>query len=141
MRFLILSRVVALLAGLTVAGACSDSTAPNDGLNPGEGATGTVFMMLAPTSATISPGQVVVLQAQLHNRLGTPIQGATITWKSHNDAVASVSARGEVSGKAEGHAVIIASAQGMSRTATIHVLPRGPEQELRPNMDPARKTQ
>jgi uncharacterized protein YjdB len=134
---LTLSRVVAVLAGLTIAGACTDSNAPVDPFNPGEAPTDGTFMTLAPTSATISPGQTVLLHAQLHERLGTPIQGVTIKWRSHNQAVASVSDGGEVQGKAEGHAVIIASAQGRSQVATVHVLRRGPQIELKPNMDPA----
>lgn len=139
MRALTLSRIVAVLAGLAVAGACTDSTG-----NSFEGDVGPIdgaFLMLSPTSATISPGQVVVLQAQLHGRLGMVMPEVAIRWRSHNDAVASVSDRGEVHGKAEGHAVIIASAGGTSQTATIHVLRRGPGIGPKPNMDPARWTQ
>jgi hypothetical protein len=141
MRVLMLSRVVAILAGLTVAGACTDSTdtSPINALpGPIDG-----VLLLSPTSATISAGQTVVLRAQVLDRLGMPMSDVPITWRSHNDAVASVSDGGEVHGKAEGHAVIIASARGTSRTATIHVLPtpQQPKQELKPNMDPGRTAQ
>jgi hypothetical protein len=139
MRALTLSRVVAVLAGLTIAGACTDSGAPL-GIDPDQTSTDGTFMTLAPTAATISPGQTVVLHARLHERLGPPLQGVTIRWRSHNEAVASVSDQGEVRGKAEGHALIIATAQGRTRTATIHVLGRGPEIGPKPNMDPARKS-
>lgn len=134
MRALMLSRVVAILAGLTFVGACTDST-DNSAIDALPGSIDGV-LLLSPTSATLSPGQAVVLQAQVLDRLGMPMRDVAITWRSHNDAVASVSDRGEVRGKAEGHAVIIASARGTSRTATIHVLSRGPKQELKPNMDP-----
>jgi uncharacterized protein YjdB len=139
MRALTLSRVVAVLAGLTIAGACTDSTAPRDPATPIEGPIDGTFMTLAPTSATISPGQTVMLHAQLHQRLGTPLQGVTITWRSHNESVASVSDGGVVQAKAEGHAVIVASAHGRSQTATVNVRRPGPKEPI-PSMDPARWT-
>jgi hypothetical protein len=135
MRTLTLSRVVAVLAGLTIAGACTDST-DNSSIDPLVGPSGRI-LLLSPTSATISPGQTVVLNAQLLDGRGVPMSEA-VTWRSHNEAVAVVSGGGEVSGKAEGHAVVIASAQGMSQTATIHVLRRASAKEPAPNMDPAR---
>jgi hypothetical protein len=140
MRADTLSRVVAVLAGLATAGGCTDNSAPLE-INPPETSTDGTFMTLAPTTATISPGQTLMIHAQLHERLGTPVQGVTIAWRSHNDAVASVSDRGEVFGRQEGHAVIVATAQGRARTATIHVLRRGPGIGPKPNMDPARWTQ
>jgi hypothetical protein len=135
MRTHLLSRLVAILAGLTLAGACSDST-DNSSIDLLPGAVDG-FLTLSPTSATIVPGQTVLLHAGIHDRLGMPLPQVTVRWSSHNEAVASVSGAGEVHGKAEGHAVIVATAAGKSQTATIHVLRRGPDIGPRPSMDPA----
>lgn len=135
MRALTMSRVVAAITALTVAGGCNDQ-GPSDQEPPRPDAT----MLLAPTSLTIDPGQTVVLQAMLIGRDGQPLQGVTVHWTSTNSAVASVSPSGEVFGRGAGQTVIIASASGLVRTASVRVVGRGPKQEPLPNMDPVRRT-
>jgi hypothetical protein len=134
MRAFSVSRVVAAILALTVAGACSDQ-GPIDEEPSRPDAT----MLLAPTSLTIDAGETVALQAMLLGRDGLPLQGVTIHWASTNSAVASVSSRGEVFGRRAGQAVIIASASGQVQRASVRVLGRGPKQELLPNMDPVRR--
>ncbi len=115
-----MSRVVATLAALSLTSACSDTSGPSGQLGePGRGG-----MTVVPRFATIGPGQVVPLTAQLRDTDGNQIQIVTIRWTSSNDAVATVSSRGEVLGRAEGRAIITAAAHGKAETSAIRVVRR-----------------
>jgi hypothetical protein len=135
-----MSRAVAGLAALSLAGACDDGPT---GLDSGV-ATTSEIMTLVPRAATIQPGKVVFLRAKLIDALGKAVPGIAITWTSSNEAVARVSAAGEVFGRAEGRALIVASASGKTQVSTIHVLlerPRKgqkPDVKQKPTMDPGR---
>jgi uncharacterized protein YjdB len=118
MRAITMSRVAAALAAFTLVGGCNDYTAPPNEPSTPEGLT------VVPRSATIGSGQVVQLKATMRDEFGDALAGVTISWRTSNDAVATVSDRGDVVGRASGHAVITASALGKSQISTIHVLPR-----------------
>jgi hypothetical protein len=126
MRAITMSRVVATLATLSLTAACNDTSGPGGQLGePGRGG-----MTVVPRFATIGAGQVIALTARLRDYDGNRIETVTIGWASSNEAVATVSSRGEVMGRAEGRAIITASAQGDAETSTIRVIgKRGPKPE------------
>jgi uncharacterized protein YjdB len=142
MRATTMSRVAAALAAFTLIGGCNDYTAP-----PSEPST-LGGLTVVPRTATIGSGQVVELKATMRDEFGDPLTAVTIAWRSSNDAVASVSNRGDVVGRTAGHAVITASALGKTQIATIHVLSRAPKpagkpdpKNLKPGMEPDRLRQ
>lgn len=148
MRVITLSRAVAAFAALTLAAACSDTSGP--GGQMGDLSTG--GMNIFPRTATIGSGQTVALKATLIDDHGDRLDGVFVSWSSNNDAVATVSATGEVLGRGAGNAVITASALGKSQFSTIRVLARSPKphpgletpepkpgKKLKPHMEPARR--
>ncbi|MCF0201824.1 MAG: Ig-like domain-containing protein, partial [Bacteroidaceae bacterium] len=75
---------------------------------------------LNPSPAAVKPGGTVTIKATLVPADHT--DDPTITWKSNNTAVATVSADGVVTGIAEGEATIIATtSNGISATCVVKV--------------------
>lgn len=133
MRVMTMSRIVATLSALTLAGACNDAYSPS----PTPTASGGVT--LVPRNATIRPGDVVAFKASLTDEHGDRIEGLSFAWKSSNDAVATVASSGEVYGRGAGHALITATAAGKAQIAAVHVLAQDPKGDTRkPTMEPAR---
>lgn len=130
MRVTSLSRTIAALAALILAGACHDTSGP-DSQGPDLSTGG---MTLIPRSATIRSGEVVVLKATPIDANGGRPAVVGISWTSTNEAVATVTARGEVFGRGAGHAIITASAPGWSQFSTIQVLARS----LKPDSEPGK---
>jgi uncharacterized protein YjdB len=96
-----------------------------------EGKTGSATITIAQqpvasvavtAPATVRVGESASLSAQLLASNGTPLSGRTVTWSSSNPAVIVVSAAGVVTGITEGTAVITATAEGKSGSATLSVL-------------------
>lgn len=148
MRVITLSRAVAACAALTLATACNDTAGPGGQ----EGDLSTGGMNVFPRTATIGSGQTVALKATLIDEYGDRLDGVAISWTSTDDAVATVSAAGEVLGRGAGHAVITASALGKSQFSTVRVLSRSPKphtglenpepkssKKLKPQIEPARR--
>lgn len=79
-------------------------------------------VVVSPASGTLVVGQTMVLTATPKDAAGAPIAGGTVTWASSNPAAATVSATGVVTANATGSAVIAASSEGKSGTATISVV-------------------
>jgi uncharacterized protein YjdB len=132
MRVTTTSRILVALSAITLLGACNDSFSPSQSVPSLEGLT------VVPRSATLQAGQVVALKASLIDEHGDRLDGFTVSWKSSDDAEATVASTGEVVGRSVGHAVITASAAGKSQISTISVLARGQKPDSKPNMDPAR---
>lgn len=134
-----LSRAVAAIAALALAGGCSnDPTGPS-----GPPTLGVGSMAVLPQSATIEPGQVLSLRVSLIDEFGHQVEGAAIRWMSSNPSVASVTAGGQVRGLDVGQATITAEVFTMtgvkSQASTIQVLRPAPRPEIgprRPNMEP-----
>jgi trimeric autotransporter adhesin len=82
---------------------------------------GVASVQLAPTSAVITVGGVIHLQAKALDASGNELAGRTITWTSSNDAVATVDNTGLVTGVATGADTITATSEGKSATAGIAV--------------------
>jgi hypothetical protein len=95
-----------------------------------EGKTGTAVVnvnpvtvarvVVSPGTATMPVGKTVQLTAALFDANGQPITGRTVSWTS-NSSKAAVDANGLVTGVAVGTAVITATADGKSASATIDV--------------------
>jgi uncharacterized protein YjdB len=113
-----MSRIVAALSAITLLAACNDSFSPPPSVPSLEGLT------VVPRSATLQAGQAVALKASLIDEHGDRLDGFIVSWRSSNDAVATVASSGEVVGRSVGHAVITASTAGKSQTSTIQVLAR-----------------
>lgn len=136
MRVTTVSRIIAALSAITLLGACNDSFSPPPNVPSLQGLT------VVPRSATLQAGQVVALKASLTDEHGDRLDGFIVSWRSSNDAVATVATSGEVVGRSVGHAVITASAAGKSQISTIQVLARGQKPDpkaAKPNIDPARR--
>ena len=132
MRVITLSRSVAALGVLTLSVACN-----GDSLTPTPPPPGSESgMTLVPRTATIHAGQIVTLQARLVDEFGDALE-SSISWKSSNDAIATVAATGVVYGRSEGLAVITASAHGKGQFSTIRVLRRDEKPEGKDPKAPA----
>ncbi len=77
---------------------------------------------VTPASATIQVGQTQQLAATLKDASGNTLSGRAVSWSSSNSSVASVSSSGLVTGLAAGSAVITATSEGKSGTATLTVV-------------------
>jgi uncharacterized protein YjdB len=78
-------------------------------------------VVVSPSSASVSTGQTVALQATLRDAANNILTGRTVTWASSNTAVATVSLSGVVQGVTAGAATITATSEGKSGTASITV--------------------
>ena len=85
---------------------------------------GVASVRVTPSSAAITIGETVHLQAQPLNAAGDTLDGRTITWTSANDAVATVDSTGLVTGVSVGATIITATSEGKSGTAGIAVSDR-----------------
>src|SRR5438309_1635827 len=78
---------------------------------------------VAPATASIRVAQTVQLTATPKDSAGGTLAGRTVTWRSGDTTVATVSPSGLVTGMAPGSASITATSEGKSSTAGITVTP------------------
>ena len=109
--------------------ACSETASPPtpDSLSPSFAKGGQPGKLksvaISPTTATVDVGGTVQLTATANPANATP----TFAWSSSNNAVATVSAAGLVTGMGSGSATITVSGGGKSASATVSVaLPAPP---------------
>ncbi|MFL5582205.1 MAG: Ig-like domain-containing protein [Gemmatimonadaceae bacterium] len=76
---------------------------------------------VAPTTASIVEGSSVALTARALDAAGAQVPGAVIAWSTSNQAVATVSTAGVVTGTGGGTATITAASGGQSAAATVTV--------------------
>ena len=76
---------------------------------------------VTPPSSTIAPGATVQLQAVIQDADGATLADREITWSSSDNAVATVSSAGLVTGVAAGSATITGTSEGTRGTATVAV--------------------
>ena len=96
----------------------------------GDGTTDPPPTFPEPATVTVSPGTAqlaaqggtVQLSAEVRDQNGEVMARATVTWASSDEAVATVSASGLVTGVAVGSATITATAGSASGTATVTVV-------------------
>jgi uncharacterized protein YjdB len=117
MRAIILSRLITALGAAGAIAACEDSTSPSTPAGTTAGIT------VIPSTATIHAGQLVTLQARIKDEFGDPLDGA-VSWKSSDDAIATVGSNGAVEGRMKGTVTVTASALGKAQSAVVHVLER-----------------
>ena len=96
---------------------------------------GAQLVTVDPPSATIEIGQTRAFTATPRDGSGAPMSGRTVTWKSSNTAVATVSGSGVVTAVARGTASVTATADGKSGSATVTVvLPAVESVSVSPNV-------
>lgn len=76
---------------------------------------------VAPTNDTLLVGQAVQLSATLRDAANNVVAGRMVTWSTVSPNIATVSSAGLVTGVADGTAIVTASADQQSATATIRV--------------------
>jgi uncharacterized protein YjdB len=76
---------------------------------------------VSPGQADVTIGQSVTLTATPRDARGLPLGGRLVNWTSGAPSVASVSASGVVTGLAAGTAVIFATSEGRTGSATVNV--------------------
>jgi uncharacterized protein YjdB len=76
---------------------------------------------ITPTNSTIDPGESMHLEALVTDGAGR-IVSKKLNWRSSNDAVATVSNDGTVTGSGKGNAIITVQAEGKKASASINVL-------------------
>jgi Bacterial Ig-like domain (group 2) len=131
MSAITLSRLVALIGTVGAIMACNDSMSPQPGGGgaPGGGAPGSGAssdFTLIPRIATIRAGQVITLEARMIDEFGDAVQDG-FSWRSSNDAVATVAATGAVYGRSVGVVTVTATALGKHQESVVRVLQREPK--------------
>lgn len=76
---------------------------------------------VSPSTTAIAAGQTVTLTATTLDASGNTLTGRIVGWSSSDNAIATVSSNGEVTGVSPGSATITASSEGQSGTATVTV--------------------
>lgn len=82
-------------------------------------------LSVEPSEIKLTVGDSAPVQAAIRNEKDDPIPDE-VAWKSENDAVAKVSETGVVSGVAPGETSVTASAESLSASLKVVVLPPGP---------------
>ncbi|MBL0170617.1 MAG: Ig-like domain-containing protein [Gemmatimonadaceae bacterium] len=80
-------------------------------------------VVVTPTTATVIAGQSLDLTATLRDGAGTVVSGRTVQWISSNSTVAIVSSTGRVRGVAPGVARIDATADGVTGSSSLTIVP------------------
>jgi len=116
---------VALAAAIVslLTAACSDSTAgPSPAVNgDSTGARVVAAVTVTPGSRTLVAGDTLNLSARATDAANTPIDGRPVAWVSTNDAIATVSASGNVLAISAGTVTIRATVDGKSGEASLTV--------------------
>src|SRR2546426_762367 len=76
---------------------------------------------VTPATASVAVGQTVQLTATLRDANGNVLSGRTVLWTSDNAVVATVDGTGLVTGVSAGPAVITATSEGKSGSASVTV--------------------
>lgn len=104
--------VTAALLALLVA-ACGDS--------PSDGGNAVASVTITPDNPSIVVGATVQLNAAVRNASGAAVTGASVTWRSDNEAVATVNTTGRVAGISAGTARVIATSGSRADTVVVTV--------------------
>jgi uncharacterized protein YjdB len=97
----------------TVALACSDAT--------GTRTEPVASVDIGGVPATVYVGATATLAATPRDAQGTALADRAVTWLSSDSTIAAVTAGGVVTGRAVGQAVIVATSEQQSATATVRV--------------------
>ncbi|HJS42319.1 MAG TPA: Ig-like domain-containing protein, partial [Gemmatimonadales bacterium] len=115
-------------AGLVtgVAGGSVTITAESEGQSGTAAVTVTIpvaSVTVAPATGSVNVGETLALTATPRDANGDPLTGRAVTWASSDDAVATVTEAGLVTGVGEGAVTITATSEGQSGTAALNVTP------------------
>jgi hypothetical protein len=91
-----------------------------------EGETPVSSVVVSPEGATIAASETVQLDAATLDAQGNVLTGRVVEWSSSNPDVASVTETGLVTAVADGTAIVTATSEGQSGSATITVGVAGP---------------
>ena len=111
--------VTARKAGSATIGASSEGKGTTASLSVADVPVSSVT--ITPTSAALLVGQQVLLAAVTKDSAGGTLTGRVVTWTSNDTSVAVVDATGRVLGKNAGAAIVTATSEGKSSTASINV--------------------
>lgn len=78
-------------------------------------------LVVTPASATIQRGNTLTLNAIPRDAAGNVLTGRAVTWSSSDTSIATVSTIGVVTGIERGTAIITATCEGKTASATIRV--------------------
>jgi Tol biopolymer transport system component len=82
-----------------------------------------VTLVVAPDSVKVGEGKTVQLEAKVFDANDVPIAGAAVTWSSAGTLIATVDAKGLVTGKAYGtKTTVTAKAGALSKSVPVRVL-------------------
>jgi hypothetical protein len=91
-----------------------------------EGESPVSSVVVSPEAATIAASETVQLDAATLDAQGNVLTGRLVEWSSSNPDVASVTETGLVTAVADGTAIVTATSEGQSGSATITVGVAGP---------------
>ena len=120
-RLRTITRLSAVLAVVALAKGCGDGDSPTAPPTP-EPARPTTVTVSPATNELTALGTTVQLSAEVRDQNDRVMAGATVTWTSSANSVATVDASGLVTGVAVGAATITASAGSGQGTAEITVM-------------------
>jgi hypothetical protein len=124
-----------LCAAIAVFGACTSSpTGPAETKQPTLPPGTTLFLVVAPTAATIMSGHTLRLTATREAAGGQSIAPAEIAWVSSNSKIARIGSDGTVVGAGLGTAEISARWHGMRGASTVTVVGNEPTQGECPDL-------
>src|SRR5882672_312612 len=78
---------------------------------------------VSPTTASVQAGAATQLVAATLDSAGHPLTGRTVIWTTSDEAVATVSTSGLLTGVASGTTTVTATSEGKSGTATVTTAP------------------
>lgn len=127
--------VAAQVAGLPPVVFTVQATAP-----PPPPSVPVATVTVTPREAQIAIGQTVDLDATARDAAGNALTGRSLSWKSSNEAVASVDGTGGVTGKVPGKVTVTATVEGQIGTAEVTVLAPPPPTVASVTVEPGSAT-
>ncbi|MFB6240283.1 MAG: Ig-like domain-containing protein, partial [Gemmatimonadota bacterium] len=117
-RFVVPVLLLVAAGGVALACGGEDSMGPG----PGPGPAPVASVEVTPSSETLTAiGAQASFDATARDSAGNVVSGASISWSSSDQSVATVDGTGTVTAQGNGEATITASAGGESGTATVTV--------------------
>lgn len=114
-------RVVATIGFLVVVG-CGGGTGPTPPSPPPPGPPPITSVSVTLAAGSIQLGQTSQATAELKDATGNVLSGRSVSWSTDNQAVATVSSSGLVTGVGAGSANVVATSEGRTGSAAIQVL-------------------
>ena len=99
-------RLGAIIAALSVAAACGDSSSPTEGRQPA------ASVDIAPVNGVLWAGATRQLAATVRSSKGTELNDREVVWSGGDDAIATVDAAGYVHARGAGTTTIAATSEG-----------------------------